>query len=67
VRERNPQHPVGDDFMPRKVIYGISLKGGKPLTVENLFTFAQVSLLQAAVALRNSDIEVVVVNIPTVP
>jgi uncharacterized protein (TIGR04141 family) len=67
VRERNPQHPVGDDFMPRKAIYGISLKSGKPLTVKNLFTFAQVSLLQAAVALRNSGIEVAVVNIPTVP
>jgi uncharacterized protein (TIGR04141 family) len=67
VRERNPQHPVEDDFMPRKVIYGISLKSGKPLTVKNLFTFAQVSLLQAAVALRNSGIDVAVVNIPTVP
>lgn len=67
VRERNPQHPVGNDFMPRKVIFGISLKSGKPLTVENLFTFAQVSLLQTAVALRNySDVEVAVVNIPTV-
>jgi uncharacterized protein (TIGR04141 family) len=68
VRERNPQHPIGDDFMPRKVIFGISLKSGKPLTVENLFTFAQVSLLQTAVALRNySGVEVAVVNIPTVP
>ncbi|MGH3864608.1 MAG: DUF6119 family protein [Pseudonocardiaceae bacterium] len=67
VREQNPQHPVEDDFMPRNVIYGISLKSGKPLTVKNLFTFAQVSLLQAAVALRNSGIEVAVVNIPTVP
>ncbi len=66
VRERSPQHPVGDDFRPRKVIYGISLKSGKPLTVKNLFTFAQVSLLQAAVALRNSGIDVAVVNIPTV-
>ncbi|MGH3805929.1 MAG: DUF6119 family protein [Pseudonocardiaceae bacterium] len=67
VRERNPQRPVEDDFMPRKVIYGISLKSGKPLTVKNLFRCAQVSLLQAAVALRNSGIEVAVVNIPTVP
>ncbi|MCA1676495.1 MAG: TIGR04141 family sporadically distributed protein, partial [Actinobacteria bacterium] len=67
VRERDPQHPVRDDFMPKKVIYGISLRSGKPLTVENLFTFAQVSLLQAAIALRNSGTEVAVVNIPTVP
>ncbi|WP_376771554.1 DUF6119 family protein [Actinomadura alba] len=49
------------------VIYGISLKSGLPLTVENLFTFAQVSLLQAAVALRNSGIDVAVLNIPTAP
>jgi uncharacterized protein (TIGR04141 family) len=67
VRERSPQHPVEDDFMPRKVIYAVSLKSSKPLTVENLFTFAQVTLLQATVALRNSGIEVAVVNIPTVP
>lgn len=67
VRERNPQHPVEDDFMPRKVIYGISLRSGKSLTVKNLFTFAQISLLQAAVALRNSGIEVAVVNISTLP
>ncbi|MGH3937325.1 MAG: DUF6119 family protein [Pseudonocardiaceae bacterium] len=67
VKERNPRHPVSDDFMPRKVIYGISLKSGKPLTVANLFTFAQVSLLQAVAALRNgSGIEVAVVNIPTI-
>jgi uncharacterized protein (TIGR04141 family) len=51
----------------KKVIYGISLKSGKPLTVQNLFTFAQVSLLQATVALRNSGIDVAVVNIPTIP
>jgi len=48
-------------------LHPISLKNGKPLTVKNLFTFAQVSLLQAAVALRNAGIEVAVVNIPTVP
>jgi len=66
VKEQDPQHPVRDDFMPKKVIYGISLKSGKPLTVANLFTFAQVSLLQAAVALRNSGIDVAVVNIPTI-
>ncbi|MFJ2031682.1 DUF6119 family protein [Streptosporangium sp. NPDC087985] len=66
VRERDPGHPVKDDFMPKKVIYAISLKSGKPLTVDNLFTFAQVSLLQAASALRVVGIDVTVVNIPTV-
>ncbi|MEV5407462.1 DUF6119 family protein [Thermopolyspora sp. NPDC052614] len=66
VRKQAPGHPITDDFMPKKVIYGISLKNGTPLTVKNLFTFAQVSLLQAAVALRGVGIDVAVVNIPTV-
>ncbi|MFF0244855.1 DUF6119 family protein [Streptosporangium sandarakinum] len=66
VRELDPSHPVKDDFMPKKVIYAISLKSGKPLTVENLFTFAQVSLLQAVSALSNAGIKVAVVNVPTV-
>lgn len=65
VRGQDPQHLVGDEFMPKKVVYAISLKSGKPLTVDNLFTFAQVSLLQAVMALRNSGIEVAVVNIPS--
>lgn len=65
VRERKPQQAIGDDFTPRKVVYAISLKNGKPISVENLFTFAQVSLLQAATALRNSGIDVAVVNIPS--
>ncbi|WP_326640445.1 TIGR04141 family sporadically distributed protein [Streptosporangium sp. NBC_01755] len=67
VRAEDSGHPVKDDFVPKKVIYAISLKSGKPLTVDNLFTFAQVSLLQAASALRSVGIEVAVVNIPTVP
>ncbi|OPG14247.1 hypothetical protein B1L11_03755 [Microbispora sp. GKU 823] len=66
VRGKDANHPVKDDFMPKKVIFAISLKNGAPLTVENLFTFAQVSLLQATLALRNVGIEVAVVNIPTV-
>jgi len=67
VRAMDSGHPVKDDFMPKKVIYAISLKSGKPLTVDNLFTFAQVSLLQAASALHSVGIEVAVVNIPTIP
>ncbi|MGF0168991.1 DUF6119 family protein [Streptomyces sp. Marseille-Q5077] len=66
VREQNPAHSVGDDFIPTKVVYAISLKSGKPLTTQNLFTFAQMSLLQAARALRAQGIEVAVVDIPTV-
>ncbi|MGV9416354.1 DUF6119 family protein [Streptomyces sp. NPDC003674] len=65
VRERRPGHPVGEDFTPRKVVYAISLKGDEALTTKNLFTFAQVSLLQAARALRAQGIDVAVVGIPS--
>jgi hypothetical protein len=66
VREQNPSHAIGDDFFPTKVVYAISLKSGKSLTTQNLFTFAQMSLLQAARALRAQGIKVAVVDIPTV-
>lgn len=66
VRGQDPRHPVNDDFTPTKVVYAISLKSGKPLTTRNLFTFAQVSLLQATRALRSQGIEVAVVDIPTI-
>ncbi|MEU0718871.1 DUF6119 family protein [Streptomyces lavendulocolor] len=66
VREQHPAHPVGEEFTPRKVVYAISLKSGKALTTKNLFTFAQVSLLQAARALRAQGVEVAVVGIPSV-
>ncbi|WP_370421865.1 DUF6119 family protein [Streptomyces sp. QH1-20] len=66
VQERRPGHPVGEEFTPRKVVYAISLKSGKALTTANLFTFAQVSLLQAARALRAQGIDVSVVGIPSV-
>jgi len=66
VRSQDPEHPVSDDFTPTKVVYAVSLRSGKPLTTQNLFTFAQVSLLQAARALRAQGIDVGVVDIPTV-
>ncbi|MZF57906.1 hypothetical protein GTX53_29435 [Streptomyces sp. SID5594] len=66
VRERRSGHHVSEDFTPRKVVYAISLKSGKALTTANLFTFAQVSLLQAARALRAQGIDVSVVGIPSV-
>jgi uncharacterized protein (TIGR04141 family) len=65
VRERG-EEPVGEEFSPRKVVYAISLKSGKALTTKNLFTFAQVSLLQAARPLRAQGVEVAVVGIPSV-
>lgn len=66
VRKEKPSHPINDDFVPTKVVYAISLKSGKPLTTQNLFTFAQMSMLQAARALRAHGIEVAVADIPTV-
>ncbi|MCP3818383.1 TIGR04141 family sporadically distributed protein [Streptomyces sp. A3M-1-3] len=66
VRGQDPRHTISDDFSPIKVVYAISLKSGKRLTTRNLFTFAQMSLLQAARALRTQGIEVAVVDIPTI-
>ncbi|MCH0538160.1 TIGR04141 family sporadically distributed protein [Streptomyces sp. MUM 203J] len=65
VREQHPGHPISQDFTPRKVVYAVSLKSGKTLTTRNLFTFAQVSLLQAVRALRTQGIDVAVVDIPS--
>ncbi|MEU6862804.1 DUF6119 family protein [Streptomyces sp. NPDC046876] len=65
VRERHPGHTLGEEFTPKKVVYAISLKSGKALTTKNLFTFAQVSLLQATRALRAQGIDVAVVGIPS--
>lgn len=66
VAERAPDRSFTADFQPRKVVYAISLRSGKPLLVDNLFTFAQVTLLHAVTALRNVGIEVAVVDIRTV-
>ncbi|MFD9722766.1 DUF6119 family protein [Streptomyces sp. NPDC059072] len=66
VREQDPGRRIRDDFTPTKLVYAIALKGGKPLTTANLFTFAQVSLLQAVRALRAQGTEVSVVGIGSV-
>ena len=50
-------HPADRSFRTPTVVYGIMLKDGVPLTVDSLFAFAKVSLLNAATALyyiRNS-------------
>ncbi|GAA4889103.1 DUF6119 family protein [Saccharopolyspora cebuensis] len=65
VEQIAPERALPENFVPRKVVYAISLKSGKPVTADSLFTFAQVSLMQAAVALRNVGIEVAVANIRT--
>ncbi|MFE3659703.1 DUF6119 family protein [Streptomyces sp. NPDC059165] len=57
----------GDSFMDAlsapTVVFAILLKGGKPITVDSLFAFAQVSLLQAATALQGMGATVEVVAI----
>ncbi|MET8527440.1 DUF6119 family protein, partial [Micromonospora sp. NPDC005172] len=64
--KRQPSGRVIDPaFQPRKVIYAIALGSGKPLTVNSLFTFAQVALYRAMKSLRNEGVEVEVVGIPS--
>ncbi|MEU8179150.1 DUF6119 family protein [Micromonospora sp. NPDC049047] len=64
--ERQPSGRVIDlNFQPRKVIYAIALGSGKPLTVDSLFTFAQVALYRAMKSLRNEGVEVEVIGIPS--
>ncbi|MGW6731571.1 hypothetical protein [Streptomyces sp. NPDC055013] len=76
---RTAQHPYGFEAADLVAAHGtpvhvkradssapLSLKSGKPLTTQNLFTLSQMSLLQAARALRAQGIEVAVVDIPTV-
>ncbi|MEU5725013.1 DUF6119 family protein [Micromonospora sp. NPDC047738] len=53
------------DFRPRKVIYAIALASGRAVTVDSLFTFAQVALYRAMKALRNEGVEVEVTCIPS--
>ncbi|WP_225850624.1 DUF6119 family protein [Streptomyces sp. HPF1205] len=50
-----------EDFGSLRVAFGILLKGGQDVTVDSLFAFAQVSLLQSVRRLRamNADVEIV--------
>ncbi|MGI5523181.1 DUF6119 family protein [Micromonospora sp. CA-259024] len=65
VHARHPSHLIDATFKPSKVVYGIALGSGKPLTVDTLFTFSQVALYRAVRRLRSEDIDVEVVAIPT--
>ncbi|MEU8264266.1 DUF6119 family protein [Micromonospora sp. NPDC048999] len=63
---RQPNAPdLPEDFRPRKVVYAIALKSGRMVTVNTLFTFAQVALYQAMKTLRSEGVEVEVVAIPS--
>jgi hypothetical protein len=65
ARRQNPGHRIDLDFRPRKVVYAIALGPGRALTVNSLFTFAQVALYRAVKALRNEDVDVEVIGIPS--
>jgi len=54
---------VIDALRAPTVVFAILLKGGKPITVDSLFAFAQVSLLQSATALQGMGATVEVVAI----
>lgn len=65
VHQQRPEHPINREFRPRKVIYAIALTNGKTLSPANMFTFAQVALYRATKALRNENIDVEVIAIPS--
>jgi uncharacterized protein (TIGR04141 family) len=65
VHAQYPDHPLGLDFKPRKVVYAIALEDGRKLTPENMFTFAQVALYHAVKTLRNEKVVVEVIAIPS--
>ncbi|MFI1828413.1 DUF6119 family protein [Streptomyces sp. NPDC020412] len=63
VAGRTPDHRLLSDFGALKVVLGILLKDGQEITVDSLFAFAQVSLLQSARRLRAMNAEVEVISI----
>lgn len=65
VSAAQPGHPIDTTFRPSKVVYAIALGGGKPITVDTLFTFSEVALYRAVRRLRGDNIDVEVVSIPT--
>ncbi|MCZ7437737.1 TIGR04141 family sporadically distributed protein [Micromonospora sp. WMMC241] len=64
VRAQPGGPDLPDDFRPRTVVYAIALSAGRALTVDSLFTFAQVALYQAVKTLRAEGVDVEIVAIP---
>ncbi|GIJ23625.1 DUF6119 family protein [Micromonospora lutea] len=64
VRRQPNGRDLGPDFRPTKVVYAIALGTSRRVSVNSLFTFAQVALYQAMKALRNEGVEVSVIGIP---
>jgi uncharacterized protein (TIGR04141 family) len=63
VRERGAGRTLPADFRPRKVVFGILLKDGVPLSADTLFTFSQIALLDAVDVLNDRGISVDVISI----
>ncbi|MFI7575877.1 DUF6119 family protein [Micromonospora sp. NPDC049497] len=64
VRQQPNGRNLDPGFRPTKVVYAIALSAGRTVTVDTLFTFAQVALYRAMKSLRNEGVEVEVVGIP---
>lgn len=64
VADRAPDHRLLSDFGTLKVVLAMLLKDGQEITVDSLFAFAQVSLLQSARRLRamNAEVEVIAIR-----
>ena len=64
VAKRAPGHRLLGDFGTLRVVLAILLKDGKEITIDSLFAFAQVSLLQSARRLRamNAEVEVIAIR-----
>ncbi|WP_432824735.1 DUF6119 family protein [Dactylosporangium sp. CA-092794] len=65
VRAADPSRTFTASFKPKKVVYGIALASGKPLTAKTLFTFSQVALYRAVRRLRSDGVDVEVIGIPS--
>ncbi|MFC7936504.1 DUF6119 family protein [Streptomyces sp. NPDC057387] len=63
VAARAGADSVPEDLGALRVVFGILLKDGQDVTVDSLFAFAQVSLLNAARRLRAMHAEVEVIPI----
>ncbi|MGH3319258.1 MAG: TIGR04141 family sporadically distributed protein [Streptosporangiaceae bacterium] len=63
VRDEGKGRVVPPDFVPKKVVFAILLKGGEQLTPDTLFPFSQATLAQTARILRSYQIAVEVMGI----
>ncbi|MFC5180769.1 DUF6119 family protein [Actinomadura harenae] len=60
----DPSHPVTQELGSLTLVYAILLKDGEAISVDSLFAFAQISLLQAVHQLRamNAKVEIVTIH-----